>query len=256
VGWDVAAGFAAGLLIAAVTSPVRISGAVFLLPVQLSVQGVPSPAVTPTNLLFNVVSVPGALARYGRAASQGASLTRQLVGGTVPGVIIGAVLRVYLLPAAPPSASSLLFSCSLGCLVGRQIATSRIRQPSAAAGSRAVDATVTGIVGGIYGIGGGSLLAPILVRTGFAVDEVAPAALTATFITSVVGALTYLMLDAAGRTSAGPHWAIGCACGVGGLLGGYLGAAIQPRLPSRALRRLLGLLAVGLGCTYRVLAAP
>ncbi|MFF5230234.1 hypothetical protein [Dactylosporangium sp. NPDC000521] len=44
-----------------------MSGAVFLFlflfPVQLSVLHVPSPAVTPTNLLFNVVSGPGALAR-------------------------------------------------------------------------------------------------------------------------------------------------------------------------------------------------
>ncbi|GAA3152933.1 putative membrane protein YfcA [Kribbella aluminosa] len=48
-------GFAMGLLIAVVTAPVGVSGAVFLLPVQLSVLGVPSPAVTPTNLLFNVV---------------------------------------------------------------------------------------------------------------------------------------------------------------------------------------------------------
>ena len=52
-------GFLAGLLISIVTSPVGVSGAVFLLPVQLSVLHVPSPAVTPTNLLFNVVSGPG-----------------------------------------------------------------------------------------------------------------------------------------------------------------------------------------------------
>lgn len=46
--------FAAGFLIATVTKPVGVSGAVFLLPVQLSLLHVPSPAVTPTNLLFNV----------------------------------------------------------------------------------------------------------------------------------------------------------------------------------------------------------
>jgi uncharacterized protein len=47
--------FTAGLLIAVVTAPVRVCGAVFLLPVQLSVPSVPSPAITPTNLKFNVV---------------------------------------------------------------------------------------------------------------------------------------------------------------------------------------------------------
>jgi hypothetical protein len=35
-------GFAAGALIAAITTPGRVSGAVFLLPVQLSVLAVPS----------------------------------------------------------------------------------------------------------------------------------------------------------------------------------------------------------------------
>ena len=57
-------GLAAGFLIASVTAPVGISGAVFLLPIQLSLLQVPSPAVTPTNLLYNVVAGPGALARY------------------------------------------------------------------------------------------------------------------------------------------------------------------------------------------------
>lgn len=36
-------------------------------------------------------------------------------------------------------------------------------------------ALVVGVVGGIYGIGGGSLLAPILIALGFSVHEVAPA---------------------------------------------------------------------------------
>ena len=58
-------GFAAGLAVATVTAPVGVSGAVFLLPIQLSVLEVPNPAVTPTNLLFNIVSIPGALARGG-----------------------------------------------------------------------------------------------------------------------------------------------------------------------------------------------
>ena len=47
---DDVAGFGAAGLIAMVTAPVGVSGAVFLLPVQLSVLGVPSPAVTPTTV--------------------------------------------------------------------------------------------------------------------------------------------------------------------------------------------------------------
>ncbi len=48
--------------------PVGVSGAVFLLPVQLTVFGVPNPAITPTNLLFNVVAGRGALWRYATMA--------------------------------------------------------------------------------------------------------------------------------------------------------------------------------------------
>jgi hypothetical protein len=51
-----------------VATPAGISGAV-LLPFQVSVLGTPSPAVTPTNLLYNVVSTPGALYRYRRQLS-------------------------------------------------------------------------------------------------------------------------------------------------------------------------------------------
>jgi len=78
-------GLAAGLLIATVTAPVGVSGAVFLLPVQLSVFGVPNPAVTPTNLLFNVVAGPGALWRYRHDGALRGDLTRRLVLGTLPG---------------------------------------------------------------------------------------------------------------------------------------------------------------------------
>ena len=89
-------GFVAGLVIAVVTSPVGVSGAVFLLPVQLSVLGVPSPQVTPTNLVYNLVSGPGALIRYVRRRQLDLRLTRSLVVGSGPGVALGAVLRVHV----------------------------------------------------------------------------------------------------------------------------------------------------------------
>ncbi|NYV76653.1 TSUP family transporter, partial [Streptomyces sp. UH6] len=91
-------GFVAGLLISVAATPVGVSGAVFLLPVQMSVLGVPSPAVTPTNLLYNVVAGPGALLRHWRAGRLTGPLARRLVTGTVPGVVVGAVVRVFAVP--------------------------------------------------------------------------------------------------------------------------------------------------------------
>ena len=41
--------------------------------------------------------------------------------------------------------------------------------------------------------------------------------------------------------------------GAGGLLGGYVGAGLQPRLPEAVLRRGLGILALALGVRYAVL---
>jgi uncharacterized membrane protein YfcA len=58
----------------------------------------PSPAVTPTNLLYNVIATPGALYRYWRQGQTGGRLALVLVTGTVPGVIAGSVIRVKLLP--------------------------------------------------------------------------------------------------------------------------------------------------------------
>lgn len=253
-------GLAAGLLIAAVTAPVGVSGAVFLLPVQLSVLDVPSPAVTPTNLLFNVISTPGALLRYHRHGGLPGPLTRQLVAGTVPGVIAGAVIRVYAVPG--PRAFRLIVAAFLLPL-GAWLATRTLRPPRAPAtrqepSPRAVTAMalLAGIAGGIYGIGGGSLLGPVLAGRGIPVAKVAPAALASTFLTSLTGAVTYALL-ALTRTSASiaPDWPLGLACGIGGLIGGYAGAWLQPRLPDKALRLLLAAVAIALAALYITQAA-
>jgi uncharacterized membrane protein YfcA len=248
-------GFAAGLMIAAVTAPVGVSGAVFLLPIQLSVLGVPSPALTPTNLLFNVVAGPGALLRYRRGSALGGPLTKRLVLGTLPGVVIGALIRVFAIPG--PGVFRLLVAALLlplgGWLCARTLWPAPPR-PSAEPAPRMVTALalVVGVIGGIYGIGGGSLLGPILVGRGVPVAKVAPAALASTFLTSVVGAVTYSLLALTSSGSIAPVWSLGLACGLGGLVGGYLGAHMQPRLPETALRLLLGGLAVVLGGLYAV----
>ena len=90
---------AAAFVIAVLATPAGISGAVLLLPFQVSVLGTPSPAVTPTNLLYNVVATPGALYRYWRQGQTGGRLALVLIAGTLPGVVAGSVIRVELLPS-------------------------------------------------------------------------------------------------------------------------------------------------------------
>ncbi|MFD8233013.1 TSUP family transporter [Streptomyces sp. NPDC059696] len=248
-------GLAAGFLISVVTVPVGVSGAVFLLPVQVSVLGVPSPAVTPTNLLYNVVAGPGALVRFGRAGQFGGLLTRLLIAGTVPGVVIGAVIRVRAVPG--PGIFRLLVAVLLLPL-GLWLWLRTVRPAPPRAGHQPSPRATTspalavGVAGGIYGIGGGSLLGPILVGRGVPVAAVAPAALASTFVTSIVGAATYALLSLATTGRVAPDWLLGLSCGAGGLLGGYLGARLQPHLPERALRLLLGALASAIGALCAV----
>ena len=248
-------GFTAGLLISTVTAPVGVSGAVFLLPVQVSVLGVPSPAVTPTNLLFNVVAGPGALLRYRRAGSLGGPLTRLLIAGTVPGVVTGALIRVFAVPG--PRVFRLLVAVlllPLGLwLCARTLRPAGPRVPTAlTARATTVLALVVGVVGGIYGIGGGSILGPVLAGRGMPVATVAPAALASTFVTSLVGAGTYALLALTAAGDIAPDWLLGLSCGLGGLAGGYLGARLQPHLPETALRLLLGALATAVGTLYAI----
>src|SRR4029077_19024179 len=94
--WSVGAVCAFGL--AVLTTPAGVSGAVLLLPVQVSVLGVASPSVTPTNLLYNVIATPGGLYRYWRSGALRRDLAATLLVGTLPGVVLGAALRVELLP--------------------------------------------------------------------------------------------------------------------------------------------------------------
>ncbi|MEV5184679.1 sulfite exporter TauE/SafE family protein [Streptomyces werraensis] len=251
------AGLAAGLVISVATTPAGVSGAVFLLPVQLSVLGVPSPAVTPTNLLFNVVAGPGALLRHHRAGLLRDPLTRRLVSGTLPGVVVGAAVRVFAVPGA--TVFRLLIAVLLVPL-GLWLIRRTVRPARGTGGKEPSPRAVTGLalavgaVGGVYGIGGGSLLGPLLVGRGMSVARVAPAALASTFVTSVAGAGAFALLSLAGTGDVAPDWYLGLACGLGGLIGGYLGARLQPRLPETGLRLLLGSLATGVGVLYAVQA--
>jgi hypothetical protein len=245
-------GFAAGLVISVLTAPVGISGAVFLLPVQLDVLHVPNPQVTPTNLLYNVIAGPGALVRYHRDHRPACPLAWQLVAGTVPGVTIGATIRVFF--ASGPTVFRVLAAgvlLPLGIWLLAPMSTRRGSRPLAP-WAITVLALAAGIVGGIYGVGGGSLLAPILVGTGMRVATVAPAALVSTVLTSIVGALTFALLSLTASGPIAPNWPLGIACGLGGLIGGYLGARLQPRMAETALRKALGLLAVALAVSYLV----
>ena len=245
----------AAYVVAVLATPAGISGAVLLLPFQVSVLGTPSPAVTPTNLLYNVVATPGALYRYWRQKQAGGHLALVLIAGTLPGVIAGSVIRVELLPG--PRIFDLVVAAVLVPL-GIWLALTRPSRPENSdrparripAPVLVVLAAAVGCVGGIYGIGGGSILAPILIGSGRRPAEVAPAALASTFVTSVAGVITFTILSIHQQGSVAPDWPTGIALGLGGLAGAYTGARIQSRLPDVLIRRLVGVLVIAIGVRY------
>jgi uncharacterized membrane protein YfcA len=111
-----------------------------------------------------------------------------------------------------------------------------------------------GIIGGIYGVGGGAIIVPFAMAIlRLPARFVAGAALFGTLLTSIAGVVSF---EALGRTAlaAGapvrPDWALGLLFGVGGLIGGYFGARLQKHLPERGIRLFLGLLVVGLALAY------
>ena len=137
-------------------------------PFQVSVLGTPSPAVTPTNLLYNVVAAPGALLRYRRRGRPVAAWPwccrrnpagRDHRGGPSGEVLPGPGVSTW---SWPPSCFRLGGGWSLsGCRHRRGRRPVRTTRSPSWSRRRCGAA-----VGGIYGIGGGSILAPILVGTG------------------------------------------------------------------------------------------
>ena len=80
------------------TSMGGVSGAFLLLPFQVSVLGFTSPSVSATNQVFNIVAIPSGVYRYIREGRMVWPLTWVVIIGTLPGVLIGAMLRISYLP--------------------------------------------------------------------------------------------------------------------------------------------------------------
>ena len=136
-----------------------------------------------------MVASPGAIWRYWRQGQTGGKLTWLLLAGTLPGVVAGSIIRVYLLPGPEVfdfvvAAMLIPLGSWLALTRSAPATTGRARLPRLLIG---LIAAVAGCVGGIYGIGGGSILAPILITDGQPLSQVAPAALSSTFVTSLAG---------------------------------------------------------------------
>jgi len=277
------------------TSMAGISGAVLLLPFQMSVLGFTSPAVSPTNLVYNIVAIPSGVLRYLRERRMVWPLAWIVIAGTLPGVFVGGFIRLRYLPDPGP------FKAFAGCVllyiavrllrevlagrggVARERAPSSVKartsEPSpevsvieftrrrltlefrnqkytcGPAGISLLSLAV-GLVGGVYGIGGGAIIAPYLVAIyGLPVYVVAGAALLGTFVTSVAGVTFYQVVGpllVPSSVVVAPDWALGVLFGAGGMAGMYLGARTQRFVPSSWIKLLLCLVLVAVAVRYLV----
>ncbi|MEE9611196.1 MAG: sulfite exporter TauE/SafE family protein, partial [Desulfatiglandales bacterium] len=80
------------------TSMGGVSGAFLLLPFQVSVLDFTSPAVSPTNLVYNIVAIPSGVYRYIKERRMAWPLAWIIIAGTLPGVFIGVISRIKYLP--------------------------------------------------------------------------------------------------------------------------------------------------------------
>lgn len=266
----------AALCIAFLTSMVGISGAFLLLPFQLSVLGFASPAASATNLVFNLVAIPGGMYRYWRENRLFWPLALVVTAGGAPGTLAGAWLRTHWLAERAAfeyfvAVILLLLAWRLLAAPGREIAmpatsdATRLvgwdrgairfaqggREYAFAVPSMLGFSFLVGVIGSTYGIGGGSLMVPLCLAVyRLPIHAIAGATLAATFLTSGFALAAYVWLPAPAGIAAEPDWWLGLAFGVGGLVGTYLGARAQKHVPQRLLKGLLGLLLLGLAARY------
>ena len=290
------------------TSMGGVSGAFLLLPFQMSFLGYTNPSVSATNQVFNIIAIPSGVYRYCREGRMVWPLTWIVIAGTLPGVFIGAIVRVAFLPdprhfklfaagvllyIATKLVLDLLTSSSTvsnsakselkfhktvhhdpkdmawagtedtGHLSTIKVTNFNFKRLKYTFYDEAFDVSfcgifflsfIVGIVGGIYGIGGGSIIAPFLVTIfGLPVYTVAGAALMGTFVTSVAGVAFYQMIAPLyPDISVAPDWLLGLLFGIGGMAGMYLGARCQKFVPAKTIKWMLAGIITFTGIKYIV----
>ena len=111
-----------------------------------------------------------------------------------------------------------------------------------------------GLVGGIYGIGGGAIIAPFLVSVfHLPIYTVAGATLAATFVNALAGVLFYIAISPLyPDLSIAPDWGMALLLSLGGLLGMYFGAKFQKCISPVLLKWMLVVILFGTVIAYFV----
>jgi uncharacterized membrane protein YfcA len=259
--------------ISSLTSTGGVSGAVLILPFQVSFLGFASPAVSPTNLLYNIIAIPSGVYRYYKEGRMVWPLTWTIIIGTLPGLFLGAIIRIKYLPDARAFklfAAAVLFYIGLRLLLdmfkkandskkavlGGQFHITPLEFNLKRIGYEFngtpyyastfwlfMLSLIVGVIGGTYGIGGGAIIAPFLVTMfRLPVHTVAGAALMGTFLSSIAGVIIYAVISpfySHTQLAITPDWFLGALFGIGGAMGMYIGARLQRFMPAKLIKGLL-----------------
>jgi uncharacterized membrane protein YfcA len=272
-----------GLVISTMASVGGLSGAFLLLPFQVSVLGFNTPAVTPTNLIFNIIGTPFGVYKFWKERRMIWPLAWTFVAGTIPGVFIGAYFRVRYLPE--PSLFR-VFAGAVLLFIGSRLLLDIIKKSPNRGNRNSVSfniedvefslrnisysfegerysvatwpqfalALIFGAVGSAYGIGGGAILVPLMVTFfRLPVYTVGGVALFQTFVNSLAGVISYLVLDffnAGAGMALTPDWVLGLMFGIGGAIGIYIGAGLQKFLPARLIKAVITVLVLFVAVKY------
>jgi uncharacterized membrane protein YfcA len=252
--------------------------------------GYVSPSVSATNHVYNIFAIPGGVWRYVREGRMAWPITWIVIMGTLPGVALGAFIRIRYLP---DPRNFKLFAGFVLLFIGGHL-LKNILEKSESINRQSVEekfqnlvkiyrrqhqrnktplpkikmlgfnvkklviefygeefsisvfsifliSAVIGIIGGIYGIGGGAIMAPILVSFfKLPVYIIAGAALMGTFVTSIFGVLFFQLFSwFYPAVMIAPDYLLGMFFGIGGLIGMYLGARIQKFMPASVIKLVL-----------------
>lgn len=272
-------------VISCLTATGGLSGAFLLLPFQVSILGFTGPAVSPTNLVFGVIAIPSGVYRYYREKRMVWPLAGTIIIGAMPGLFLGAIIRVtYLheLGSFKPFVGFVL--AYIGFCLFKDVLLKRKEQMAKPATSAQFTVTspffsmrqvgyefngeryavptwgifglsfIVGIISGVYGIGGGAIIAPFLVTIfGLPVYTVAGATLLGSFVSSIMGVVSYAIVARLYSTSGlaiTPDWLLGTLFGIGGAAGMYVGARLQRFVPARLIKAFLALCVLSIAITY------
>jgi len=239
-----------------------------LLPFQMSVLNFTTPSVSSTNFLYNLVGCPGGIYKFIREQRMLWPLVLCIVIGTIPGVLLGYIIRIIYLPE--PKRFKLFVGIVLlyiGYRLAKSFTKATVRKNSHKQPLRIKSVKTTllrvdfwfmnkkhsfrtilvsgvsliiGIIGGIYGIGGGLIISSFLISIlDLPVYVIAGAVLMSTFSTSFFGLLFYSLIPLKGGITAPPDWALGALFGIGGLAGMYLGVKVQKYVPEHLIKAIL-----------------